>query len=35
MGRYRHHGLFSTYGPADYARADAALAAVGATHLAD
>ncbi len=34
MGRYRHHGLFSTYGPADYARADAALAAVGATHLA-
>ena len=35
MGRYRHHGLFSTYGPADYVRADAALAAVGATHLAD
>jgi len=34
MGRYRHHGLFSTYGPADYARVDAALAAVGATHLA-
>jgi len=34
MGRYRHHGLLSTYGPADYARADAALAAVGATHLA-
>jgi iron complex transport system ATP-binding protein len=35
MGRYRHHGLFSTYGPTDYARADAALAAVGATQLAD
>jgi iron complex transport system ATP-binding protein len=34
MGRYRHHGLLSTYGPADYARADAALAAVGASHLA-
>lgn len=35
MGRYRHHGLLSTYGPTDYARADAALAAVGATHLAN
>ena len=34
MGRYRHHGLFSTYGAADYARAEAALAAVGAGHLA-
>ncbi|WP_232341448.1 ABC transporter ATP-binding protein [Hymenobacter ginkgonis] len=34
MGRYRHHGLFSTYKLADYARADAALAQVGATHLA-
>jgi iron complex transport system ATP-binding protein len=34
MGRYRHHGLLSAYTPADYARADAALAAVGATHLA-
>ncbi|WP_254244056.1 ABC transporter ATP-binding protein [Hymenobacter sp. BRD128] len=34
MGRYRHHGLFSTYGAHDYARADAALAAVGASHLA-
>jgi len=34
MGRYRHQGLFSTYGAADYARADGALAAVGASHLA-
>ena len=34
MGRYRHHGLLSTYGPADYARADSALAAVGIAHLA-
>nr|WP_229725314.1 ABC transporter ATP-binding protein [Hymenobacter baengnokdamensis] len=34
MGRYRHHGLFSTYAAADYARADAALAAVGARQLA-
>ena len=34
MGRYRHHGLFSAYTPADYALADAALAQVGATHLA-
>ena len=34
MGRYRHHGLFSAYTLGDYARADAALAAVGAPHLA-
>jgi iron complex transport system ATP-binding protein len=34
MGRYRHHGLLSTYGPQDYARADAALEAVGIAHLA-
>jgi iron complex transport system ATP-binding protein len=34
MGRYRHHGLFSTYGVADYACADAALVAIGASHLA-
>ena len=34
MGRYRHHGLFSAYTPHDYALADQALAAVGATHLA-
>lgn len=34
MGRYRHHSLFSTYGAADYARAGAALAAAGASHLA-
>ncbi|MBO2030119.1 ABC transporter ATP-binding protein [Siccationidurans ginsengisoli] len=34
MGRYRHHGLLSTYGAADYALADVALAAVGASHLA-
>lgn len=34
MGRYRHHGLFSTYRTADYAQADAALAQVGASHLA-
>lgn len=34
MGRYRHHGLLSSYGPSDYARAEAALAAVGASHLA-
>lgn len=34
MGRYRHHGLLSSYGPADYARADAALGAVGIAHLA-
>ena len=34
MGRYRHHGLFSAYTPADYALADAALARVGMVHLA-
>ena len=34
MGRYRHHGLLSGYGPADYARADAALAALEISHLA-
>ena len=35
MGRYRHHGLLSSYGPADYARADDALSAVEACHLAN
>ena len=35
MGRYRHHGLFSAYAPADYALADAALAHVGMAHLAE
>ena len=34
MGRYRHHGLFSAYSPADYVHADAALARVGMAHLA-
>ncbi|MGI4871401.1 MAG: ABC transporter ATP-binding protein [Janthinobacterium lividum] len=34
MGRYRHHGLLSGYKSADYALADAALAQVGAAHLA-
>ncbi|MDQ2770682.1 MAG: ATP-binding cassette domain-containing protein [Bacteroidota bacterium] len=34
MGRYRHHGLFSAYSPADYTLADAALARVGMAHLA-
>ena len=34
MGRYRHHGLLSTYAPADYALADAALLRVGMAHLA-
>ncbi|WP_317196894.1 ABC transporter ATP-binding protein [Hymenobacter properus] len=34
MGRYRHQGLLSTYAPADYALADAALACVGMAHLA-
>ncbi|WP_236668560.1 ABC transporter ATP-binding protein [Hymenobacter rubidus] len=34
MGRYRHHGLFSAYAPADYAAADAALERVGMAHLA-
>jgi len=35
MGRYRHQGLLGTYGPQDYARADAALGAVGIAHLAE
>ncbi|NML66821.1 ABC transporter ATP-binding protein [Hymenobacter sp. RP-2-7] len=35
MGRYRHHGLLGTYGPADYARADAALEVVGIAQLAN
>ena len=34
MGRYRHHGLLGSYGPADYARADAALAELEISHLA-
>ena len=34
MGRYRHHGLLGTYGPQDYARADAALGAMSIAHLA-
>ena len=34
MGHHHHHDLLSSYGPADYARADAALAAVEASHLA-
>lgn len=34
MGRYRHHGLFSTYNSTDYALADTALQQVGITHLA-
>jgi len=34
MGRYRHHGLFSAYRPADYALADAALAALNISYLA-
>ena len=34
MGRYRHHGLLSTYQAADYKLADAALARVSAAHLA-
>ena len=34
MGRYRHHGLFSAYAPADYALTDAALARLGIGHLA-
>lgn len=33
MGRYRHHGLLSSYKPQDYALADAALAQVGIAHL--
>ncbi len=34
MGRYRHHGLFSTYSADDYALTDRALATVGVAHLA-
>ena len=34
MGRYRHHGLLSTYKSQDYALADAALAQIGIAHLA-
>lgn len=34
MGRFRHHRFLSAYCPADYALADAALAQVGAAHLA-
>lgn len=35
MGRYRHHGFLSVYSATDYALADAALAHVGAAHLAE
>ncbi|MBC8081858.1 MAG: ABC transporter ATP-binding protein, partial [Hymenobacter sp.] len=35
MGRYRQHGLLSAYAATDYQLADAALADVGAAHLAD
>ncbi|WP_375434694.1 ABC transporter ATP-binding protein [uncultured Hymenobacter sp.] len=35
MGRYRQHGLFSTYSTVDYQMADAALTRVGAAHLAE
>jgi iron complex transport system ATP-binding protein len=34
MGRFRHQRFLSAYGPADYTLADAALARVGAAHLA-
>ena len=34
MGRYRHHGLLSTYQARDYDLADAALAQTGIAHLA-
>ncbi|UYZ62040.1 ABC transporter ATP-binding protein [Hymenobacter weizhouensis] len=34
MGRFRHHRFLSAYSPHDYALADAALARVGAAHLA-
>ncbi|MGY2130934.1 ABC transporter ATP-binding protein [Hymenobacter sp. HD11105] len=34
MGRFRHQRFLSAYGPTDYALADAALAHVGAAHLA-
>lgn len=35
MGCYRRHNFFSAYSPVDYQLADAALARVGATHLAE
>ncbi|MDF7812767.1 ABC transporter ATP-binding protein [Hymenobacter sp. YC55] len=34
MGCYRQHSFFSAYSPTDYQSADAALARVGASHLA-
>ncbi|RSK43012.1 ABC transporter ATP-binding protein [Hymenobacter perfusus] len=34
MGRFRHHRFLGAYSAADYALADAALARVGAAHLA-
>ena len=34
MGRFRHHRFLGAYSAHDYAQADAALAQVGATHLA-
>ena len=34
MGRFRHHRFLGAYSAPDYALADAALAQVGATHLA-
>lgn len=34
MGRYRHKRWFDAWAPADYARADAALARCGVAHLA-
>lgn len=35
MGRYRHKRWFDGWHPADYARADAALARCGVAHLAE
>jgi len=35
MGRYRHHGLLGAYSTTDYELANAALARVGASHLAE
>ncbi|WP_257883236.1 ABC transporter ATP-binding protein [Hymenobacter sp. DG01] len=35
MGRFRHHRFLGAYQTQDYALADAALARVGASHLAD
>ncbi|WP_246285119.1 ABC transporter ATP-binding protein [Hymenobacter lapidiphilus] len=35
MGRFRHHRFLGAYSAADYALADAALARVGAAHLAE